>query len=374
MKKVASCRLIVSLVGCSLSWCTLVEAQHYQQANLVSDLPGMATFQDPNLVNPWGLSRGSGSPWWVANNGTGTSTLYDGAGVAQPLIVTIPPAMGSSQGTPTGTVFNGTADFVLPSGTPARFLFAAEDGSISGWNGGTSAVVVATHEGSVYKGMAIANLKGANYLYVANFAKKRIDVFDTHFQRVRLDRWTSDDRHEDRFEDRFDDAFEDRRLPRSFTPFNIQNIGGNLYVAYAKLDPASGDEIAGAGLGFVDVFTPGGRLVQRLEHGDWLNAPWGLVLAPGDFGAFSHHLLVGQFGSGEIAAYNAVTGLFAGKVRNTSDAVLTIDGLWALSFGSGTRSGSATALYFTAGIQNETHGLLGTLTPVPGELQLGNGQ
>jgi uncharacterized protein (TIGR03118 family) len=372
--KVASRRLLFMLVGCALSGSTLVEAQHYQQANLVSDVPGMATFLDPHLVNPWGLSRSAGSPWWVANNGSGTSTLYDGTGAPQPLVVTIPPATGSGQGTPTGTVFNGTTDFALPSGAPTRFLFAAEDGSITGWNSGTSAVVVATNDGSMYKGMAIAGLEGVNYLYVANFLKKRIDVFDTHFQRVRLGRRWSDDWLDDSFDNRFAEAFEDRRLPRSYTPFNVQNIGDNLYVSYAKLDAATGIEVTGAGLGFVDVFTPAGRLVQRLEHGEWLNAPWGLVLAPGDFGAFSHHVLVGQFGSGEIAAFNAVTGRFVGKVRNTSDAVLSIDGLWALSAGNGGRAGSATTLYFTAGIQDEAHGLLGTLTPVPAENRLGNGQ
>jgi len=281
------------------------------------------------------------------------------------LIVTITPAPGASGGgTPTGTVFNGTSDFALPAGGPARFLFVAEDGSISGWNGGTATVVVSTQPKSSYKGVAIASFNGANYLYVVNASKKRIDVFDTHFQRVELGR--------ERFGDR-EDAFEDERIPRSFSPFNVQNIGDNLYVAYAKLDPATNDPIAGPGLGFVDVFTPGGRLVQRLEHGDWLNAPWGLVLASGDFGAFSHHVLVGQFKSGEIAAYTA-TGHFVGKVRNASDEVLSIDGLWALSFGNGARAGLATTLYFTAGPQDEAHGLFGTLTPVPAELQLGNGQ
>jgi uncharacterized protein (TIGR03118 family) len=359
----AQCRLFslrrTLLLGCALSLGTLAEAQHYQQKNLVSDLPGEAAVQDTNLVNPWGLSRSSGSPWWVANNHTGTSTLYNGSGAPQPLIVTIPPAPGSSEGgSPTGTVFNGTSDFELPSGGPALFIFVAEDGSISGWNGGTSAVVVSNKERSSYKGVAIASLRGANYLYVANFSRKRIDVFDTHFKRVHLG----------------EDAFEDKRIPRSFSPFNIQNIGDSLYVAFAKLDPATNDEVAGAGLGFVAVFTPRGRLVRRLEHGDWLNAPWGLVLAPGDFGRFSHHVLVGQFGSGEIAAYNASTGRFVGRVRNTSDEVLAIEGLWALSFGNNANAGPATTLFFTAGIDDETHGLFGTLTPVPEELQLGNGQ
>src|SRR6185295_1261130 len=253
--------------------------------------------------------------------------------------------------------FNGTADFELPTGGPAKFLFVGEDGTISGWNGGTTAVVVSTKDKSVYKGVAIARFKGANYLYVANFSKKRIDVFDTHFKRVHLD----------------DDAFEDEHLPRSFAPFNIQNIGDSLYVAFAKLDPATNDEVAGAGLGFVDVFSPGGRLQRRLEHGDWLNAPWGLVLASGDFGTFSHHILVGQFGSGEIAAYDLATGRFAGLMRQPGgNQPLVIEGLWALSFGNGGNAGPATTLFFTAGIDDEEHGLFGTLVPVPGEKLLGN--
>ena len=349
----------VLLAGCALSLGSFAQAQHYQQTNLVSDLPGEAAVQDPNLVNPWGLSRSSGSPWWVSDNGTGLSTLYNGSGTPQSLVVTIPPAAGSSEGgVPTGTVYNGTTDFALPTGGPAKFIFVGEDGTISGWNGGASAVVVSTKDKSVYKGVAIASFNGAHYLYVANFSKKRIDVFDTHFNRVHFG----------------GDAFEDERLPRSFAPFNIQNIGDSLYVAFAKLDPKSNDEVAGAGLGYVDVFGPGGNLKRRLEHGNWLNAPWGLALASGDFGAFSHYLLVGQFGSGGIAAYNVSTGLFAGMLRNPSDEILSIPGLWALSFGNGANAGPATTLFFTAGIEDEAHGLFGTLLPVPAENVLGNGQ
>jgi uncharacterized protein (TIGR03118 family) len=345
--------------GAALLWSGLAHAQHYQQHNLVSDLAGEAAVQDTNLVNPWGLSRSSGSPWWVSDNGNGTATLYNGSGAVQSLVVTIPSAAGTGGGVPTGTVFNGTTDFALPAGGPAKFIFVTEDGTISGWNGGTSAVVVSTKDKSVYKGVAIASHHGAHYLYVANFSKKRIDVFDTGFKRVHLD----------------EDAFEDERLPRSFAPFNVQNIGDSLYVAFAKLDPTTNDEVPGAGLGFVDVFSPGGRLLRRLEHGSWLNAPWGLVLASGDFGAFSHHLLVGQFGSGEIAAYDVSSGRFVGTLRQElSDDPLMIPGLWALSFGNGGNAGPATTLFFTAGIQDEAHGLFGNLVPVPAEKLLGNGQ
>jgi uncharacterized protein (TIGR03118 family) len=355
------------LAGCAVSLASLAHAQHYVQHNLVSDLSTEgADHVDTNLANPWGLARSSGSPWWVSNNHTGTSTLYNGLGEAQPppptgpLVVTITPAEGSTEGgVPTGAVFNGTSDFALPTGGPARFIFVAEDGTISGWNGGTATVVVSTKENSSYKGAAIAGFGGNHYLYVANFSKKRIDVFDTEFNLVDLG-------HK---------AFEDHRIPHSFSPFNIQNIGDNLYVAYAKLDPATNDEVAGPGLGFVDVYSPRGRLRRRLEHGDWLNAPWGLVLASGDFGTFTHHILVGQFGSGQIAAYNAATGRFVGLVETPGGHdPLSIEGLWALSFGNGTNAGPATTLFFTAGIEDEEHGLFGTLTPVPEEKLLGNGQ
>ena len=215
------------------------EAQQYKKTDLVSDLPG-ATFQDAHLVNPWGLARSSGSPWWVADNGAGLSTLYDGTGKPRrtPLVVTIPPAAGGTAGVPTGTVANGTTDFKLPNGNPARFLFVGEDGTISGWNGGTLAIVKSTDPDAVYKGAAIANRDGANYLYVANFSERRIDVFDSSFHKVRSGHGEHDvgDPFDERARDSRD-AFKDERLPRGFAPFNVQNIGGSLYVAFAKVEP-----------------------------------------------------------------------------------------------------------------------------------------
>jgi uncharacterized protein (TIGR03118 family) len=366
----------------TLTWATGValwlsasaDAQQYKQTDLVSDLPG-ATFQDARLVNPWGLSRSSGSPWWVADNGTGVSTLYDGGGNAQALVVTIPPGAGGTAGVPTGTVFNGTTDFKLPNGNPARFLFVGQDGTISGWNGGAQATVMSTDPRAVYMGAAIATRSGASYLYVANFSQRRIDVFDGSFHRVRAGQGEHDSSREALDAQHGDsrDAFRDERLPRGFSPFNVQNIGGSLYVAFAKLDPEEAEEVPGAGLGYVDAFSPSGRLLRRLEHGPWLNAPWGLALAPGDFGSFSHNLLVGQFGSGEIAAYDVASGRFVGKMQDAASAVISIEGLWALSFGNGASAGPLNTLYFTAGIEDETHGLFGTLTPVSGA-PLGNGQ
>lgn len=332
------------------------QTQHYKQTNLISNIPGMAAATDPNLVNPWGISRSSGSPWWVSDNGTGVSTLYTGAGVAAALVVTIPGADGGS-GVPTGQIFNGSQDFQIAPGKPAIFIFATEDGTISGWNPGVNATVavvkVNTHSASVFKGMAVATIDdphvgSANYLYVADFRKGRVSVYDTNFHRVSM----------------HDDAFEDERIPHGFAPFNVQNIGGNLYVAYAKQDSAKHDEIAGAGLGFVDVFSPTGRLLHRLQKSKWLNAPWGMAQAPSDFGIYSHDILVGQFGSGQILVFDPVTGDLKGSLLDANNVPIAIDGLWGIEFGSGGTSGSATTLYFAAGLNDEQDGLFGTIAPV----------
>ena len=258
------------------SLATIVSAQqHYTQTNLVSNIPGMATVTDPNLVNPWGMSRSSGSPWWISDNGPGLTTLYNGVGAPQALVVTIPGADGGG-GTPTGQVFNGTSDFQLTTGNPARFIFATEDGTISGWNPAVNPTVaqieVNTHGSSVFKGIALATSMThsgamANFLYLADFRKGRVAVYDTKFHRVGMG----------------DDAFEDEEIPRGYAPFNVQNIGGDIYVAFAK--QGSGvDEVDGPGLGYVDVFSTSGRLLHRLQHGNWLNAPWGMTQAPSDFG------------------------------------------------------------------------------------------
>jgi len=338
--------------------------QQYLRTNLDSDQTGAAQPPDSDLVNGWGLSRSSGSPWWVSDNGTGKSTLYDGTGTKLGLVVTIPsgdPTVNPT-GTPTGTVYNGSsADFILPNGKAATFLFVTEDGTISGWNGGNAAVIVVNEKSkSVFKGAAIAQdtHRGTSttYLYVADFRKGRIQVFDTMFHRVRFG------------EERFDDDC----LRDGFAPFNIQNIGGNLYVAFAKQDSDRHDEVDGEGLGYVDVFSPSGRLLQRLEHGPWFNGPWAITLASQDFGLFSHDVLVGNFGSGEILAFNPVTGRFEGRLLNTSNEPITIDGLWGLGFGNGANAGPENTLFFAAGPNHEADGLFGMITAVQ-KIQ-GNGQ
>jgi uncharacterized protein (TIGR03118 family) len=328
----------------------------YVQHNLVSDIPGLADRTDTNLVNPWGLVHSSASPWWVNANGTGLSLLYDGTGaafpVASPLVVTVPPpgAMGTSA--PTGVVFNGSTDFQLGTGLPARFLFATEDGTISGWNPAVdpanAVIKVNNSPGAVYKGLAAGVLNGQNVLYAANFRGGSVDVFDTNFSPVALPTG----------------AFMDPSVPSGYGPFNVQIIGSMVFVAFAKQDATLHDDVAGPGLGYVDAFSASGTLLMRLEHGPWLNSPWAVVMAPAGFGKLSGKLLVGNFGSGQIATFDAKEGEFEGMMRGSRARPITIDGLWGLGFGNGANAGPATTLYFTAGIQGEAHGLFGTLMPI----------
>ena len=339
---------------------SVTQAQHYKQTNLVSDIAGKAPTVDPNLKNPWGLTRSSGSPWWVANNNSGTSTLYGGTGNIVPLVVTVPPPNGSpagTQSTPTGVVFNGSpTDFLVAPGKSAHFIFATEDGTISGWNGGQNAVLVVDNSdngsanGAVYKGATSGEINGNKFLYVTNFRSARVEVYYTTFKRVLLS----------------EDAFEAEGVPRGFAPFNVQNIGGTLFVTYAKQDGPRHDPVGGDGLGFVELFTPSGKHIGHLEHGDWFNAPWGVVWTTRDFGEFSNAILVGNFRSGWIAAFNGFTHKFIGFVRNPDNSLMFLDGLWSLTFGNDGGAGPANTLFFTAGINNEQDGLFGTLTPTDG--------
>ncbi len=374
-----SSRWMTALAVVLLPFSGTALAQHYKQTNLVADTAGAAAIEDSSLVNCWGLSRSSTSPWWAANNGTGTSTLYNGAGQIIPIngngIVNIPPPNNAPAGTiatPTGTVFNGSPDFVLPApnGKPAVFIFATEDGTISGWNGGPSAFLAVDNSdkgsgnGAVYKGATTADINGKRFLYVTNFHAGRVEVYDTNFHRVRLPQQAFDPSGDN--EDREDGRNEDR-IPHGFAPFNIQNIGGSLFVTYAKQDSDRHDDVAGDGNGFVEIFSPSGRHIGHLEHGSWLNSPWGVVWTPRDFGEFSNTLLVGNFGSGRIAAFNGFTYKFIGFMKATDDSILTIDGLWMLAFGNGAAAGPSTTLYFTAGPEHESHGLFGTLTSIAAE-------
>jgi uncharacterized protein (TIGR03118 family) len=341
----------------------------FQMTKLVSDLPGVASVTDPNLVNPWGIAFSPTSPFWIADNGTHKSTLYNGAGAIQSLVVGIPAPTGAAAGDPTGQVFNGTTDFNLPNGSPALFIFATEDGTIVGWNAasGTNGAIVADRSavpaagsGAVYKGLAIASNASGNFLYATNFRAGTIDVFDKNFGIMLLA-----------------GSFADPNMPAGYAPFGIQNIGGDIYVTYAKQDAAKHDDVGGAGSGLIDVFDANGNLKRRLASGTAaggtlavLNSPWGMALAPANFGAFSNALLVGNFGDGHINAFNLTTGAPLGQLQDPSGATpIVVPGLWGLAFGNGGAAGTPNVLFFTAGIgsgptfQNniETHGLFGSL-------------
>jgi uncharacterized protein (TIGR03118 family) len=324
------------------------EKEFFHQTNLVSDQPGVALILDPDLVNPWGISMSGTSPFWVSNNGSHTSTLYSGDVNGSPFVklgltVQIPGGLS------TGTVFNSTSDFVVHSGAvsaPARFLFATQTGAIVGWSGATNAQIGGS-AGAVYTGLAIGSVGSANYLYAADFEHGRIDVYDTTFHIVTLH-----------------GSFSDRNIPNSYSPFNIQNIGGKLYVTYAQQSHKEPDEETDRGSGFVDVFDTSGNLLQRLIEGNHLNAPWGLAHAPADFGAFSNALIVGNFGDGQLHAYDFESGKYGGELKDESGKPVVIDGLWGITFGNGGNGGDRNALYFAAGPDDETHGLFGSLRVV----------
>src|SRR6267154_91016 len=393
----------------STAWALIMSAtgfaQHFTQTNLVSNTAGVAPVTDPQLINPWGLSRGSGSPWWISDQATGFSTLYNGAGAKQSLIVTVPPADPTNKntptGTPTGTIANGSqTDFLLAPGKPAAFLFSTIDGTIAGWNPTVavaqgaappsthSMTVVKTTDGSSYTGLTSAFIDGKRFLYAANFTKGRVDVYDNAFHLVDLSKQHFNDDsadHEDGHS--ADNSFVDEKLPRSYVPFNVQAIGNDIVVTYVLHEEGSPFETDGPGLGFVDIYTSSGRLLQRLKHGDWLNAPWGVALAPLDFGRFSHDLLIGQFAGGEdtqssgfIAAYDLATGKFDGLLQDGTGKPLAINGIWSLSPGnispanSDAAAAPAAEMYFTAGPNHGSGGLFGYLTAVSTELIKGNDQ
>ena len=335
----------------------------YRQTNFVSDIPGLAPIQDPLLVNPWGISMTASSPFWIANNKTGSSRLLKGDVAGSPLVFNSPiNLVNIPNSLPTGTVANGTADFVVTNGSatgPARFIFATQTGTIAGWNpnvpaaNSTDAQVAASHPTHVYTGLAIGSNGVANYLYAADFANRKIDVYDKNFALVSL-------------AGTFTDAAVTPALPADYSPFNIQSLGGKLYVTYAKKDPMTGDEITGPGFGFVSTFDFNGVFLGRLISNGPLNAPWGLAIAPmSTFGVYGGSLLVGNFGEGgaSINAFNVASGALNGPLQNEAGADIEIDELWALAFGNGGNGGDPNTLYFTAGPAEEQHGLFGSLKP-----------
>jgi uncharacterized protein (TIGR03118 family) len=331
----------------------------YQQQNLVTDGFVTATHTDANLVNPWGIAFNPFGFVWIADNGSGVSTLYNGTGVPQSLVVSIPPAAEATSGNPTGIVFNGSSGFVVPVGSgagPAKFIFATEDGVIAGWNpavDATHALLVEDNSastGAVYKGLALSAGGNGSLLYATDFHNNKIDVWDSTFTPVVLPAG----------------AFTDPKIPSGFAPFGIQAINGNIYVTYAKQDGDRHDDVQGKGFGYVDVFDPNGKLLDRVASKGQLNAPWGLALAPAGFGDFSNSLLVGNFGDGRINAFDIATGEFLGQLKGMDGKPITIDGLWGIAFGNGFASQPVNTLFFTAGSNDEADGLYGRLDAVPG--------
>ena len=327
-------------------------AQKVNITYLTSDITAVGPNLDAHLVNPWGMSIAPSGAWWISDNATGLSTLYDGNGVPQSLVVTIPPAQSGNTGNPTGTVYNpSTTDFKIHN-MVTPFLFCSEDGTISGWYVGTTAFIALNNSssGAVYKGMALASAGGHNYIYVANFHAGTVEVYDGSYTAHTFSAG----------------QFTDSSIPAGFAPFNVQAVGSNLVVTYAKQDAAKHDDVPGPGNGYVDIYDTEGNLIRRLAHVLFLNSPWGVVQAPSNFSGFANDLLIGNFGSGLITAYNINTGAWIGNMLNVANLPVEINGLWGLAFGNGNGGGPTTTLYFTAGYFDENHGIFGMITPHPG--------
>lgn len=331
--------------------------QTYSHHRLASDGNVPADFTDANLRNGWGVAFNPNGPVWVADAGTGKSTLYDGTGKPQPLVVTIP-GDGDEPGEPTGIVFAGGTDFVVSMTTstgtlsgPARFIFVTEAGTIAGWAPNvnlTTAIIVPTpaHNAN-YKGLALSGDGTTHLLYAADFRNNHVDVYDGNFKPVMKA-----------------GAFTDPYLPKGFAPFGIQAINGDIYVSYAKQDAAGDDEIAGAGFGFIDVYSPVGELLGRFASRGALNAPWGMALAPLSFGDFGGTLLVGNFGDGSINAFSPRTGRWLGALRDQHHNRIHAEGIWGMAFGNGILGQKTNALYYAAGPNDEENGVYGVIQPV----------
>ena len=341
---------LAALISLAIASYAAAQTGTFEQINLVSDIPGVAERVDSHLVNPWGLAVSPNDTIWVANNGTGTSTLYSPSGAKQPpgnpLLVTIPASKTSTEsGNPTGLVFNSTGGFVVTedgrSGS-SFFIFVSEDGVISGWNPQVAldhAVVAVDHgkRDAIYKGAALGMTNGGPRLYVTNFHAGTVEVYDQNFSQIKGAT-----------------KFVDPTIPSGFAPFGIGNINGSIYVTYAKQDADAEDDVPGPGHGFVNVFDAHGNFIKRLISHDSLNSPWGLALAPTSFSPFGGALLVGNFGNGHIHAYDPSTGALLGELTKLGGRPLVIDGLWSVVF-------IDKRLYFTAGIADEAHGLFGLI-------------
>jgi len=317
--------------------------------NLVADQYGIADFTDPNLVNPWGIITSSSSPFWVSDGGTGLSTVYSSNGTPSATKPSVPPsAKGTAPSTPTGIVNNATGGFLVQGKVP-NFIFVTADGTVSAWASAVSATAAQLQvdnsaSGAVYFGLAISatTTSATPMLYAANFASGNIDIFDTNFKPVVIA-----------------GAFSDPSVPAGFAPFNIQNLGGKLYVIYARQNAAK--NFAANGGGYAAIFDLNGNLLQHLVSNGPLNAPWGVAIAPATFGAFANDVLIGNFGDGTINAFDPGTGASQGALMDENGNIVSISGLWGLILGNGGSGGDANAIYFTAGTGGQRHGLLGSI-------------
>jgi uncharacterized protein (TIGR03118 family) len=339
----------------------------FTETKLVGSDPSVGAAQtDANLINPWGMSESSTSPFWISDNGSGLASIYkvtDSSVMTNfipPITIAVPPGQTPGTASPTGQVFNSFASegaFTLKDGSPATFLFATEDGTISGWNpaAGTQSIIAVDESnnpkegdttlglGAVYKGLAIAQGDDGPVLFAANFRHGTVDTYNKNFKLV--------------------DSFTDPNLPQGFAPFNVQVLENKLFVTFAKQDETKHDDVAGAGNGFVDEFDLNGKLIQRVASHGPLDSPWGLAIAPDSFGNLAGDLLVGNFGDGTINAFNLKNDSFQGKLDGRNGKPITIGDLWAITPGNGGNGGSPDTLYFTAGVKNEAQGLFGSLTP-----------
>jgi uncharacterized protein (TIGR03118 family) len=322
----------------------------FVQSNLVSDIAGLAAVTDTNLVNPWGIAFSATSPFWIADAGTGLSTVYTGAGAIESLVVTIPPPAGQSgPSAPTGIIANSAAGFLASGTSTAHFIFSTEDGTISAWNTGSAAVLKVDYSTSnaVFKGLASGASGGSNFIYATDFYNAQVDVFDSNYTQVTLP-----------------GTFSDPALLPGYAPFGIQNINGRLFVAYALQDAEKEGDVGGAGHGFVDIFDTSGNYLQRFVSQGVLNSPWGLAVAPPGFGPFPGDILVGNFRDGRINAFDPQTGEWLGALNDVNGTPISVMGLWGIAFGNGHDNASPEDLYFTAGINGQTDGLLGSLAPL----------
>ncbi|NKJ47286.1 TIGR03118 family protein [Burkholderia sp. SG-MS1] len=341
---------LTSLVACGGSSDSL-STQSFVSTMLVSDGSVAAAHTDSNLKNAWGVAFNPKGFVWVADNATSLATLYDGNGVPQSLVVSIPDGT-AGPASPTGIVFNGTSDFSVTQGGKTgvgAFIFAGEGGTITAWAPAVAPTIAFVmfdggSAGAVYKGLALANNGGANFLYATDFHNNRIDVFDRSFAKVAMP-----------------GKFEDSTLPAGFAPFGIQAIGTKLFVTYAKQDAAAHDNVDGAGLGFVDVFDTAGNLMQRFASAGPLNAPWGVTQAPANFGRFSGDVLIGNFGDGTINAFDPASGQLRGPVNLPNGSAFSQSGLWGIAFGNGLDNQPVNTLFFAAGPNDETNGVYGRI-------------